>query len=222
MNWHKAKRWGVALAVALLAACSDDGKDGTPDGGGGGGGGADRPGLGRSTAAPEGAPFALPAGLELETPTRGYSPEDPLECDDKYRNESYGHGDLVKLCLIFNNRTGGPITVTLPPGLIFVSRNLKTQNGLLTQRITIEVPAGERFFAPVLMYCANGPRQPSSTDDEYDLGPVTQYADFQELFTLLEGKEISRQEAGDIQVAVNHLQDGKGLNATDRAAISKM
>ena len=182
----------------------------------------DRPGLGRSTAAPQGSAFALPNGISLEEPVHGYSPEDPFKCDDKYRNESYGHGDLVKLCLIFRNTTNGPITVTLPPGLIFVSQNTRTQNGLIVQRISIEVPAGERYFAPVLMYCANGPRQPSSTEDDYKVGPILDYADFRELFDMVEGREISRAEAGDIQVAINHLQDGRGLSKSDRAALEKM
>lgn len=224
MNWRVAKRLGVVLAVALLAACSDNEGNGNPDGGGGttDGGTRDRPGLGGSTAAPEGTPFSLPAGVTVETPIKGYSGDDPTECDDKYGDQAYGHGELVQLCLIFRNTTGGPVTVTLPPGLFFISRNKGVQNGILTQRIAVELPAGERFFAPILMYCANGPRKPSSTNDEYDVGPVTQYADFKELFSLLEGKTITRDEVGVIQSAVNHLQDGEGLTAADRAALQKL
>ncbi len=181
-----------------------------------------RPGLYKSTAAPVGMPFSLPEGLELEEPIHGYSSEDPFKCDDKYRDRSYGHGDLVQLCLILQNTTSKPITLTLPPGLMFISQSTKTQNGILVQKIAIEVPAGERFFAPVLMYCANGPRQPSATEDNYHLGPIIQYADFQELFRALADRDISRQEAGDIQVMVNYLQEGKALLPRHRDALDKM
>ncbi len=221
MNWHLAKRWGVALAVTLLAACSDEGGDSSPDDTSRGGD-EHRPGLGKSTKAPEGRPFTLPAGLTLETPIMGYASEDPEDCDDIYGEHAYGHGALVRLCLIFNNTTGSPINVTLPPGLIFVSKDLKVQNGILTQRISFEVPAGTRFFAPLFMYCVNGPRRSTATIDEYSVGPITEYEDFQELFRLLEGRSISREEAGAIQVAVHHLEEGKGLSASDRAAINEM
>lgn len=224
MNWHLAKRLGVVLAMTLLAACSDEGDEGgdsNPDDTSSGGD-EHRPGLGKSTKAPEGRPFTLPAGLTLETPIMGYAPEDPEDCDDIYGDEAYGHGARVRLCLIFNNPTGSPINVTLPPGLIFISKNLKVQNGILTQGISFEVPAGTRFFAPILMYCANSPRRPTDPLDEYAVGPITEYEDFQELFRLLEGRSISREEGGYIQVAVQHLTEGKGLSASDRATIDKM
>lgn len=215
--------YAVMLVAALLTACGGgSGGDGGSSGGGGGGGSEHRPGLGKSTDTPEGLPLELPEGLMLESPIYGYAPEDPWKCDDKYDDEAYGHGALVRLCLIFNNTTGEAITVNLPPGLLFVSRNLQVQNGILTQRISFEVPAGTRFFAPIFMYCTNSPRRSSSDQDEYDVGPVTQYEDFQELFSLLADKSISREMSGAIQVMVHHLERGEGLNAHDRAVIASM
>ena len=211
-------RWGVAVATLLLVACGDGAA--ASSAAKASAGPRDRPGLGSSTAAPQGATFSLPAGIELEGPIKGYSGDDPVECDDKYGEHAYGHGELVRLCLIFRNQTNQPITVTLPPGLMFVARDLKIQNGLIPQRIAIEVPPGERFFAPVYMYCANGPRRPSSTQSEYDLGPIIQDADFQEFFALLEGKVIVREDTGVIQVAIDSLQDGEGLKDSHRVYIA--
>ncbi|RKH08294.1 hypothetical protein D7V97_19975 [Corallococcus sp. CA053C] len=224
MNWHMAKRMGVVLAVALLAACEDNGGDTEkPDGGGGGGKEASAgPGLGSSTAQPEGAPFTLPAGLTLETPIKSYSPEDPVDCDNKFRNEGKGSGEDVTLCLIFNNTTGGPITLTLPPGLIFVSKDGDIQNGLLAQRVTIEVPAGGRFFVPMFTYCANQPRSTSGIGQAYALGPVIEYPAFKEMYSLLEGKTLERPDVAPIQVAVSHLTSGEGLSASDRAALKAL
>ena len=222
MNWHVAKRMGVVLAVALLAACTDDGDNGTPDGGGGGTSKSAGPGLGNSKALPEGATFTLPAGLTLEVPTKTYSVENPVECDDKFRNEGKGNGDAVALCLIFNNTTGGPITLTLPPGLLFVSKKGDIQNGLLPQRVTIEVPAGPRYFAPLFLYCANQDRDTGGVGNDFELGPVVQYPAFQELYSLLEGKTLTRQSAVPIQSAITHLTNGEGLSDADRAALKAL
>ncbi|MBZ4331973.1 hypothetical protein ACIHQR_33790 [Corallococcus coralloides] len=222
-----AKRMGVVLAVALLAACSDEGGDAKPDGGTQGDGGTHTtksagPGLGTSKENPVGTPFALPAGLTLENPITSYTPQDPVECDDIYPEDAKGSGDEVTLCLIFRNTTGGPITVTLPPGLIFVSTNDDVQNGLLVQAVTIEVPPGERFFVPLFLYCANQDRSTTGPDDKYELGPTVQYKEFQELYSLLAGKTLEPQDAIPIQTAVAHLANGEGLSSADRAALQAL
>ncbi|WP_147451461.1 hypothetical protein [Corallococcus llansteffanensis] len=218
-----AKRMGVVLAVALLAACTDDGDNGTPDGGGGGGTTKSAgPGLGTSKDSPEGTTFTLPAGLTLESPTKTYAVENPVECDDKFKDEAEGNGNAVALCLIFNNTTGGPITLTLPPGLLFVSKDGDIQNGLLPQRVTIEVPAGPRYFVPLHLYCANEDRDTGGVGNSFALGPVVQYAAFKELYTLLEGKTLERKDSIPIQKAVTRLTNGEGLSDADRAALKAL
>ncbi|WP_338269724.1 hypothetical protein [Corallococcus caeni] len=216
-----AKRMGVVLAVALLAACKDDGGDGGgPDGGTTTASAG--PGTGTSKAQPEGTPFTLPAGITLETPLKSFYVEDPRDCDDKDRDDAKGSGGAVTLCLIFRNTTGGPITVTLPPGLIIVSKDGSIQNGLLAQRVSIEVPPGERYFTPLFLYCANQDRATSGVGDEYALGPIIGYEGFQELYTLLEGKQLTRQAVTPIQLAITHLTNGEGLSDSDRAALKAL
>ncbi|AFE03870.1 putative lipoprotein [Corallococcus coralloides DSM 2259] len=225
MNWHVAKRMGVVLAVALLAACGDDGDK--PDGGTKTDGGTSTtksagPGLGNSKAAPEGTTFALPAGLTMDNPITSYTAHDPIECDNIFPEDAKGSGDEVTLCLIFRNTTGAPITLTLPPGLLFVSTNDDVQNGLLVQTVTIEVPPGERFFVPLFLYCANQDRSTTGPDDKYVLGPTVQYKEFQELYSLLASKKLGFEDTGVIQVAVDHLANGEGLSSSDRAALQAL
>ena len=106
----------------------------------------DMPGMGHSEVEPEGTPFVLPDGLTVEAPIKGYNPSEPSDCDDKYSESKVGQGEQVRLCLVLNNTTDSPITLQLPPGLIFVSRSRNTQNGMIAQRISIEVPAKTRYF----------------------------------------------------------------------------
>ncbi|WP_375756639.1 hypothetical protein [Corallococcus exercitus] len=222
-----AKRMGVVLAVALLAACSDDGEGGGPDGGTTSDGGTNTrkslgPGLGFSKEDPTGQPFTLPPGLTLENPIIAYSPEDPVDCDDKYSDEANGSGEEVRVCLIFNNTTNAPITVTLPPGLVLVSTNDDVQNGITVQTVTIEVPPGERYFAPMFAYCANEDRSTTGLDDRYVLGPTVQYKDFQEVFSLLAGKQLSREKAARVQGVVHNVSQGLGLSAADRSILQSL
>lgn len=177
------------------------------------------PGLGTSKVAPEGTAFTLPPGLTLEDPVLAYNVEDPIDCDDKFKKEAKGTGGAVALCLVFFNRTNAPIVLTLPPGLIFVSRDGDVQNGLLAQAATIEVPAGERYFAPLFLYCVNEDRGTSSPKDEYALGPVTQQTELQEIFAFIEARELSRDDIVATQRAVTHVTNGEGLRSADRAAL---
>lgn len=180
------------------------------------------PGLGVSKAAPVGSPFILPDGVALETPVVAWVPNDPVECDDKYAEDGKGSGDAVALCLVFRNDTGRPINVTLPPGLIFVSRNDDSQNGVIVETITFEVPPGERFFAPILAYCVNIDRTTTGREDRYDLGPVLDHPGFQELFALLAGKTLTVQDGGLIQSAVHAIADGVGLSEAQKLALRRL
>ncbi|WP_223642471.1 hypothetical protein [Corallococcus sp. EGB] len=220
MNWRLAWRAALVATTVALAACGGD--DDEKDGGGGDPIVEGRPGLGRNESAPEGATFTLPQGLELEQPIHGYNDSDPTDCDNKYEDEAKGQGENVRLCLIFRNTTNGPITLQLPPGLIFVSRNRAVQNGMLAQRVSIEVPAGERFFQPLFLYCVNSERHGARPEESFELGPVTQYKDFQELFRLLETKTITSTNFPIVDQAMTDLSDGVGLSSSLRAQLDAL
>lgn len=178
------------------------------------------PGIGRSKAAPQGPTFVLPDGVTLQTPIKSFYLEDPRDCDEK--DEGDGTGGDVTVCLIFQNHTNAPITVTLPPGLLIVSSSDKIQNGLLVQTVSIEVPAGERYFAPLLLHCVNQDRETSGVGDDFALGPVLDLPAFQELYALIEGKTIARKDTVPVGVAVTRLSNGEALRPSDRAALQAL
>lgn len=225
MTWRITKRMAAILTAAALGAAA---LTVLPDGATGTGGAAQAqarstksigPGLGFSRAAPTGPVFALPPGLTLENPIIAWSPENPVDCDEKYSDEANGTGEEVRVCLIFRNDTNTPITVTLPPGLLLVATNDDVQNGILIQTTTIVVPAGERYFAPLFAYCANENRSTTGNEDRYELGPLIQHKDFQELYAMLEGKRLSREAAGQVQTAIDDVSQGKGLTPALRATL---
>lgn len=215
---------GSACLPALLAlvACSSggNGKDdaGEPPQN------QSRPGMGPSKEKPVGTAYTLPSGVELQKPIKG---DDPfcIPVDQKEKDKK-GSGGLVRVCLNFHNtNTQLPITVVFPPGLVLISDSDATQNGILVQTTSIEVPAGRaQFFVPLYLYCLNKTRDPTAGgQDTYSLGPVTQDSSMQELTGLLQNKPLPLVESNNtVQESVWHITDGSGLTASDRDAINKL
>lgn len=228
MSWRMTKRTAAILTAAALGAAA---LTVLPQGAAGSGGAAQAqarsaktlaPGLGLSRAAPTGPAFTLPPGLTLETPIVAWASENPVDCDEKFSDQGYGSGEEVRMCLIFHNTTNAPITVTLPPGLLFVATNDDVQNGITVQRIAIEVPAGERFFAPMFAYCVNENRSTTGNEDRYEMGPVIQNKEFQEVYALLEGKRLSREDAARVQGVIHDVSQAQGLSAENRAVLQSL
>lgn len=225
MSWRMTKRTAAILTAAALGAAA---LTLMPQGAAGSGGALAQapssksagPGLGYSKAIPTEPSFALPPGVTLETPIMAWAPQDPVDCDEKYAEDGQGSGDAVALCLIFRNTTDAPITVTLPPGLLFVSNSDDVQNGVIVERITVVVPVGERYFAPVFAHCVNIDRSTTGRGDQYQLGPVVTHNDFQELFALLDGKSLSKEDGSAISSVVHEVAQGKGLSPANRAILA--
>lgn len=150
-------------------------------------------GFGDSEERPVGTPFVWPEGLKLLG-----EPGTDDECDDAvYRQHRvFGHSGSVALCLNFYNNTNHPIRLTLPPGLMFISKRTIAQNGLLLTAVTIEVPAKQQYFAQLLMMCVNPPRSTSS-GYEYEAEPiVTDHPALRKLVKMLEGKKCNYEYYG--------------------------
>lgn len=149
-------------------------------------------GFGDSEEEPEGAPLILPAGITLESHIYVLNYFDETDCEGSHLEGPRGRETLVPLCLIFRNNTDGPINVELPPGLIFVSENIKAQNGILIEGLTIEVPSDQYIVSPIRAYCLNDTRSIPGFGEEfkYKLGPVTQYQPMLDLFDKLKTKKI--------------------------------
>ncbi|WP_225413441.1 hypothetical protein [Stigmatella hybrida] len=210
--------WGAWLVALMLAACGGD------DGGGGGGGGEDdeKPGIGPSTKDPVGTPFEWPAGLTVKEPIDAYQ-RDHCYREDQEEREEQGYGTNVPLCLGFTNTTNQSIRVDLPAGLIFISFDTESQNGLLIQTETFEVPPGDQpFFVKLGLQCLNLDRSPGFTGDTYKKGPVTQDQELLEFIRLLEGRTLTAQEEPVVQNALWNITDYGGLTEEDRTAIKNL
>lgn len=151
-------------------------------------------GFGDSKEDPVGEPFVWPAGIRLVD--RPNSTEDCFY-DSRERNRLYGHGANVQICLNLYNETNAPITVKLPPGLMFVAKSKKVQNGFIVTWVTIRVPPREQFFATLYMICANTDRSSPDEGDEIDEQPiVTNHPALTELAKLLESKKCNFEDYG--------------------------
>lgn len=159
------------------------------------------PGFGSDEGSPVGAPFSLPAGLEIAGPLVGA--DDDGNCPRPY-TEDVGSGLWVRACLPVRNRTGGPVSVTFPPGLVIVAAAEGFQNGLLVERVVLTVPptgsgsgrlrdreeAPDTVYLPLHFYCINSAKSGSTPGTDYRIGPVTSPGALAEVFRLMEGKDI--------------------------------
>ncbi len=205
---------GLVACVACGAGVEEGGlgpEDGTSS--------AERPGLGHSKAAPQGQPYSLPAGIELAQPLTGKK----YDCvqDEQERLEK-GSGTQVVLCVALRNTSSRPIQVELPPGLIFVSADLATQNGLLVQEVAVEVSAQQTLLLGLHLFCLNEDRGPSAPWDTFTLGPVTQDSGLREVITLLEDKQLPVAGPLELQDAIANVTSGPGLTAQDREALERL
>lgn len=186
-------------------------------------------GFGRSEERPDGVPFIWPKGLRLlDKPGTGD------ECFDAVHKQKrlYGHSGNVALCLSFYNDTNKSITLRLPPGLMYISKSVEAQNGLLLTQVTIEIPPAERYFAQLNMMCVNPPRS-SSPGYEYEEQPiVTDHPALRPLIKMLESKRCNYEDYGSdynsrqalevgatIAVAAQDLIYGKPIHKQEQQAI---
>lgn len=183
-------------------------------------------GVGDSEARPAGA-WSLPDGVVLARPITGYSVFTPDQCESA--EPPQGSGDLVRLCIGFRHtgeRNGAPyrlpIHVEIPAGLIFISDDISTQNGIIIQRFIVEVQPGETINIPAFMMCLNDNRSGSHPGAVYVLGPVLQNPGFDALFKQLEGKRIPQEGAVEIQGAVWALSEGEPISPSSRAYIDAL
>lgn len=185
------------------------------------------PGMRDSEASPVGDPLVLPDGVELVDPVLTYNFFDEEDCKNPEGAPDQTIGNdagAVHLCLVFRNRTGRPITVELPPGLIFESENLDLQNGMLIQKASIEVPAGQ-ISVKAKLDCINVTRISAIafTGGRYHLGPVTRHPHIVEALGLLADRDLSDvNAAAQAHIVISDLLDGDALDARGRASAASL
>ncbi|MFP2911335.1 hypothetical protein ACLESD_41190 [Pyxidicoccus sp. 3LFB2] len=226
--------WLVVAALVGAAGCEDDGDDN--------GGGPDDetpagevPGFGKNRNAPKGTPFSLPAGIQVVSATLKGANDDGDCAGDE--TDPAGSGLYVRACIEVKNPTGAPVQVVFPPGLVLVSATETYQNGILVEREVITIPPtsngpggfdggseSETVSIPLHFYCINKSADPSDEFARFELGPVTDHPKMREIFSALEGKDISNQRdpVEAVQEAVFSITDGNGLTEDDRAALRNL
>lgn len=166
-------------------------------------------GFGRSKERPVGRPFAWPAGLHIVGPL---ITEDECFYDAKRKRRLFGHGAQVQICMNLYNETQAPIRLHLPPGLMFVSKSLEVQNGLLITGVTIEVPAQEQFFANLYMICVNTDRDSPSHDEYEEQALITDHPGLRDLTKLLENKKCNFEDYGGIYLEPTAMRVSDVIN----------
>jgi hypothetical protein len=188
------------------------------------------PGFGSSKMRPSGEAFTYPAGIKVLG-----KPHWDLECMDeaKKKKRVFGSGSAVHFCIQFANATDRFIVVTLPPGTIFISESDESQNGILVQGITMEVPAQSTPTFHIFNNCINSDRDITDYNMTFEPVPViTDHPGMYELTEMLAGKKINSENYSysvipseisvPIQLAVNDIAHTGELSAASREAIRKL
>ena len=153
-------------------------------------------GFAESNEEPEGSALVLPEGLSFE----GIEPYDILDetdCNGQPRVGAPAEG-CVPLCLLFRNTSQHPVTLQLRPGLIFISKEIKIQNGILIQKVSKEIPAKQYLYVPIRAQCINPGRFFPGVGDAFRMGPVTQNGPMLDLIKKLATKNLT--VTGDINI----------------------
>lgn len=186
------------------------------------------PGFGRSNDHPLGSRFTWPAGLRfVEKPTT----DDDCFYDSVNKRRIFGHGS-IQICLNLYNETQKPITLTLPPGFMFVSKSLEVQNMLLINTVTILIPPKEQFFSTLIMICVNTDRETPYHDEIEDQAIITDHPALRELVQRIKNKKCNYEDYGGasndpnafrvselINSAVHDLIYGKAVKSDVMAAL---
>ena len=180
-------------------------------------------GFADSEERPEGTPFQLPAAVTINGAMKGYSQYYPQYCDNKEEKDGKGKGDLVRLCIPFFNNSNQPVTVSFPPGLIFIAKNLEYQNGILVEQAVFEVPPQQQFYLPLFLCCLNSSRSPSMPGEEWEMGPITNDKDMLDLVTWLNTKNLTGAFTPNgtrpVQGAVWNVSQGRPISDLDKKDI---
>ncbi|KAK0351079.1 hypothetical protein LTR94_026423, partial [Friedmanniomyces endolithicus] len=143
----------------------------------------------------------------------GYDPNDCRRRPEEPTNEERGLRTNVRTSMAVLNTTSTPIRLELPAGLLFVSIDDETQNGLLINVEAFEIPPGdEPYFVKLTMWCANADRSPSSYTDEFELGPVTEDQKILRAIAQLAGRSLTQRDAHIVQDIIWSATDGKELD----------
>jgi hypothetical protein len=155
------------------------------------------PGYGKSNEPFKDSPWALPAGVVLNTHWFDFCNSDTNWTKKKnYVGVPNPMLEFFVVCMEFQNTTGQMITITLPPIITLQSKYLETQNGFIISSlnvITIPPHQFRRMFASV--YCINytrhSPFDRVDLTNEWTLGPAKVPGALQEIVDIIAPKNLT-------------------------------
>lgn len=170
-----------------------------------------------------GADYRLPKGVSVwRNEIKGYDYRS-CECRADQAHCAIGAGELVRLCLRLRNHTAAPITVTLPAGLIFISENKATQNGLLVRSEILTIPANATVAYNLALFCLNADRKVTVSGDRYRIGPVTQDAALVAVMLALGEKALADEHSKAVaQEAIWEAVKGNALTTAQHSRIAQL
>ena len=206
------------LALALVAfaaatgACGGDGSSAA---------GPDEAGGSPQFENPTGAAFQLPPGITLKGKILGGEGGDDGNGGDGYQpGARLGVSPTyVEVCFTIHNSNAEDDTLRLPAGLIFISKNIETQNGTQVREEVVVVPGGRDTTVIWELHCLNAHRDPSTEEDEFTIGPVSDHPGLREVIALVAGKLIDQPAASLIGGAIWEVSDFGGLTDETRDAL---
>lgn len=180
--------------------------------------------------------------MRLDGPIIG-ADADGGECKDKTATVGSGQGVrvCVALCMDRPMVTGvdGTTLIDIRDGLVMISEYQEGQNGLLVERVRINMPytpcsgglAGKedeekkrrKFIVEMNLQCLNEAKSPSFDKMQYRLGGITTDPDLRELLAILADKQIvTEQHHRIVGDAVYSITEGEGLTSDDRARLARL
>jgi hypothetical protein len=98
--------------------------------------------------------------------------------------------------------------VVFPAGLLILSSDKLAQNGILSKKTSVVIPALTKYRVVLAMYCANKHRLSSGSHSYDDVFIISNSATLQKLFDLIANKKINIEEYEDSeQTAYSVLVD---------------
>ena len=206
----------TAFALTTAACSSSSGGTSDPGADGGMASGDCKAGKNAAWAMPAGAAFALPAGVSLAGEITG---DVAPNCGDKSFVE-YG-GDYLPVCFGLKNTSTADVTVKLPAGLVFLSKNPATQNGIILQSHDLKVAAGATEYFSFRLFCLNMHCEFGGKADRFTFGNVSNDSKMAELISLAASKKlkVGSDISGALVLAVWDITDGDGLTQEHRSQV---
>lgn len=100
---------------------------------------------------------------------------------------------------------------TLPAGLVLRSLTRPVQHMIIAKDQPLVVPAGHDTLITIGTFCCNEGRTPPTDTDYFELGPITDNTELQQIYSITRFKRLNSSNVLTVQNAIWAVTDGDGL-----------